>query len=205
MVQVVVGDMKYPQPGMDGSTVNGYHVVRLFSSSVRPFVRSFVRLFVRSFVFVVVVVTVRLFVVWLLSVVVCGRLLLVLLLKFALIYSVLEAELLLPLLLAPVIGRMSLPVLLLTTPYARTQGLGRWLVDYAPRRLVLGSLLILTGALSLVGGGWLMLSFATVAALLWVLRRLMILRIGGATGDTLGASLELSEATFLLLACSQIL
>jgi len=132
-------------------------------------------------------------------------LLLVLLLKFALIYSVLEAELLLPLLLAPVIGRMSLPVLLLTTPYARTQGLGRWLVDYAPRRLVLGSLLILTGALSLVGGGWLMLSFATVAALLWVLRRLMILRIGGATGDTLGASLELSEATFLLLACSQIL
>lgn len=100
-----------------------------------------------------------------------------------------------PLLLAPVLGRAALPLLLLTTPYVREQGLGSILVGNLPRRAAL---------LSSVGALLLALPFLGVWPLLVAglsalgLRRMMVQRIGGCTGDTLGATVEILEAVVLL-------
>ncbi len=126
-------------------------------------------------------------------------LLLLLLLKFTLIHSLLSSGQLGPLLLAPVIGRMALPALLLSTPYVRQQGLGRWLLDYAPRRAVWLQLGLIVLGLLLVMPVLAMAIFLSTGLMLWQLRRWMIGRIGGATGDTLGGALEIIEVLVLLV------
>lgn len=100
-------------------------------------------------------------------------------------------------LIAPVMGRLCLLPLLLTTPYIRAAGLGEVLSQYFPRRaarwvcLVVGGLLLLEGAVGLA-------VMLVAASLLWFLRRQMLQRLGGCTGDTLGATTELVEAGVLL-------
>lgn len=125
-------------------------------------------------------------------------LLLVLLLKFALIHSLIQLQLFWPLLIAPMLGRMALPALLLSTAYVRRQGLGRWLVDYAPAQTVWGVLAAMLLLLLLLAPLTVVYALLSCAGLLLLLRRLMIRRIGGVTGDTLGAALELVEVSALL-------
>jgi len=126
-------------------------------------------------------------------------LLLLLLLKFSLIHSLLSAGQLWPLLLAPMVGRMALPALLLSTPYVRKQGLGRWLLDYAPRRAVWLQLSLIGLGLLLYAPALALTVLPAVGLMLWQLRRWMICRIGGATGDTLGGALEITEVLVLLV------
>lgn len=124
---------------------------------------------------------------------------LVLLLKFSALVALLQCDkgwsLLWPLLLA----RTAVPLLFLTTPYVRPGGLGEALARHAPRRAVtlmllatlLGILLVLElrGALLVLG----------CLAVFWLLRRTMMARLGGTTGDTAGALLELLETAALVL------
>lgn len=124
---------------------------------------------------------------------------LVLLLKFAALVGLLQCDngwaLLWPLLLA----RTAVPLLFLTTPYVRPGGLGEALARHAPRRAVtlmllatlLGILLVLElrGAMLVLG----------CLAVFWLLRRMMMARLGGTTGDTAGALLELLETAALVL------
>lgn len=122
----------------------------------------------------------------------------VLLLKWAALVALIEQEQALALLIVPMLGRGALLGLFLTTPYVRAGGLGQALADHLPRRsgwqvlsaCALGCLLLL---------GWAGLWILGVATLVFVgLRRMMLRRLQGCTGDTAGALLELLETAVLV-------
>ncbi|MCV4261662.1 adenosylcobinamide-GDP ribazoletransferase [Pseudomonas capsici] len=125
-------------------------------------------------------------------------LMLVLLLKFTAILALIESHNSIALLLAPLIGRSALLGLFLCTPYVRAGGLGQALADHLPRRTGQRVLLISAGTCVLLGG-WagLIALVAATAGFFW-LRQLMLRRLGGTTGDTAGALLELLEVLVLL-------
>jgi adenosylcobinamide-GDP ribazoletransferase len=125
-------------------------------------------------------------------------LVIVLLLKFTAIVALIDAHHSVGLLLAPVIGRAAMLGLFLDTPYVRAGGLGQALADHLPRRLGVQVLGVTTVACVLIAGWaglWAVLS--ATAGFLW-LRQLMIKRLGGSTGDTAGAMLELLEVLVLV-------
>ena len=125
-------------------------------------------------------------------------LVLVLLLKFAALAAHMQSGTYLPLLLAPFLGRSALPLLFLTTPYVRYGGLGAALAAGLPP-LPAKVILLAVGILVLLGGGTGGVLGLVSALVLFVgLRRTMINRIGGTTGDTAGALIEIIEATTLV-------
>jgi len=87
--------------------------------------------------------------------------------------------------------------LLLSTPYVRPGGLGEVLAAQLPRAPasivligVIAAAVVADGVAALIGAG-----------LVFVfLRRLMMRTIGGTTGDTAGALVEVTEATVLVAA-----
>jgi len=125
-------------------------------------------------------------------------LVLVLLLKYAALLALIEQQQGVALIIVPLIGRAALLGLFLTTTYVRAGGLGQALADHLPRKT--GWQVLLGSALACV----LIAGFNAVAALLlsvvvfiW-LRHLMVRRLGGTTGDTAGALLELLEMSVLV-------
>ena len=121
-------------------------------------------------------------------------LVLVLLLKFCALWVLVERGIGAQLLLAPLIGRAAMLGLFLSTPYVRQGGLGQALAEHLPRHAA-GWVLLGCVLFCLVLGGWIvLLAFAVFA---W-LRQLMCRRLGGATGDTAGAMLELLELAVVL-------
>lgn len=133
-------------------------------------------------------------------------LVLLLLLKFAALVSLLEHQAWLALLLAPWVGRLLLPVLLISTPYARPGGLGAALATHAPAALkpaLVGHALVIALLAVLAWGiaGLLPLVGVVLFTLYW--RRVVIRRLGGTTGDTAGGLLEMAE-TLLLVTLSMI-
>ena len=124
-------------------------------------------------------------------------LVLLLLLKFAALFTLLQAGQGIYLLLLPWLGRSLLPLLLATTPYVRVGGLGQALVEHLPR----GQLPWVLGVhlLGMLLFGWMgLLALATALLLFIWLRRALLRRLGGTTGDTAGALVELGECGVLL-------
>lgn len=121
---------------------------------------------------------------------------LVLLLKFAALSALLQDGLWLPLLLASTLGRSALLAMLLTTPYVRAGGMGEKITAHLPRKTGLVLLLATAVAAAFLPEGWkaLLATFIIV----FLLRRAFLARLGGMTGDTLGATVELAEAAVLL-------
>ncbi|MDH4562470.1 adenosylcobinamide-GDP ribazoletransferase [Pseudomonas sp. BN411] len=122
----------------------------------------------------------------------------VLLLKFAALAALLQAGQWLPLLLAPWLARGMLPLLFLTTPYVRPGGLGQALAEHLPRRelpLWLGGQAVVMLVLGWVA--WIALVMALVLSG-W-LRGRFIQRLGGTTGDTAGAMVEIVEVGVLVV------
>lgn len=123
---------------------------------------------------------------------------LILLLKFVTLYTLISANEWIALLLAIILARTLLPLLFLTTPYVRSNGLGASLAAHQPRHL---SIFIITVTFALIflltdiRYVWLSL---TVMIIFLFLRYLMLHRIGGTTGDTAGALVEMAETTVLL-------
>ncbi|WP_434672612.1 adenosylcobinamide-GDP ribazoletransferase [Pseudomonas sp. R1-15] len=125
-------------------------------------------------------------------------LVLVLLLKFSALLALIEQQQTLALLIVPVLGRGALLALFLTTPYVRAGGLGQALADHLPRHAGWQVLCAVALASGLVAG-WAGLVALIVAALTFIgLRRIMLRRLGGCTGDTAGALLELLEMAVLV-------
>jgi adenosylcobinamide-GDP ribazoletransferase len=124
-------------------------------------------------------------------------LVLLLLLKFAALATLLENGSTLLLVLVPWLARCLLPLLFLTTPYVRAGGLGQALAEHLPRQQlpwVLGA-----NALAMLLFGWpALLAWLVAAAVFIYLRALMCQRLGGTTGDTAGALLEIVECAVLL-------
>ncbi|SIQ50494.1 adenosylcobinamide-GDP ribazoletransferase [Marinobacterium stanieri] len=123
-------------------------------------------------------------------------LMLQLLLKWSLLNALLEQSLLWPLLLAPLVGRAGALALMVTTPYARADGIAAPFLDQLSPCKALTVVAIAGLALLLLQPLGLLLSIA----LFWLLRRLMMQRLGGTTGDTLGAQIELLETLMLFSA-----
>ena len=125
-------------------------------------------------------------------------LVLVLLLKFCALLALIEQQHGAVLLIVPLIGRSALLAVFLTTPYVRAGGLGQALADHLPRRAGWWVLaLCALGGVFLAGvaGVW-ALGLAAIG-FVW-LRRVMMQRLGGTTGDTAGALLELLEVLVLV-------
>ena len=125
-------------------------------------------------------------------------LLLVLLLKFCALLALVEQGHAVMLIIVPLLGRAALLGLFLTTPYVRAGGLGQALADHLPRRAgwwVLGAsalaCLLIAGVKAIVA---LVVAFV---GFVW-LRQVMMRRLGGTTGDTAGALLELLEVAVLV-------
>ncbi|WP_085655478.1 MULTISPECIES: adenosylcobinamide-GDP ribazoletransferase [unclassified Pseudomonas] len=125
-------------------------------------------------------------------------LVLVLLLKFAALLALIEQQQGIALIIVPLIGRAALLGLFLTTSYVRAGGLGQALADHLPRKTGWQVLAVSATACVVIAG------FNAVVALLlavivfiW-LRHLMVRRLGGTTGDTAGALLELLEMSVLV-------
>ncbi len=124
---------------------------------------------------------------------------LLLLTKFAALQALLVGEAFWWLLLVPVLGRTVMVVVLMTTPYVRPGGLGSPYAHYLPRWRCGGlALLVAVVTVVLLGeSGGVLLGVLGIGFL--GLRRSMMNRLGGTTGDTLGAVCELMEMVALLI------
>jgi len=124
---------------------------------------------------------------------------LLLLTKFAALQVLLAGDAVLVLLLAPVLGRTAIIALLITTPYVRPDGLGSPYANYLPRWncsvLVLLTAAATVALLEVLGGVLLVILGIGFLGL----RHSLMTRLGGVTGDTLGAVCELTEMIVLLV------
>lgn len=126
---------------------------------------------------------------------------LILLVKFATLSVLIRENIWMALLIAPVLGRSSIVLLLLTTPYVRPEGLGAAQAAFLPRRPAVVALIIFSVVVTSFGatGIW---ALVTALGLSLILRAMMLRRLGGATGDTFGASCELIETATLVVIAS---
>jgi adenosylcobinamide-GDP ribazoletransferase len=126
-------------------------------------------------------------------------LLLVLLVKFSVLNSIVEKESWQLLVVAPVLARGLVILLFITTPYVRANGLGADMARFLPEKAAYIVMAITAMCLLFVLGFW--QSIVTVAVSLfslYALRLVMMKRIQGMTGDTIGASVEITEVAVLL-------
>ena len=125
-------------------------------------------------------------------------LVLVLLLKFCALLALVQSGQTLGLLLAPVLGRAAMLGLFLCTPYVRAGGLGQALAQHLPRGAAKG-VLVATALVCVLVAGWNAVVALAVALVVFAgLRTVMLKRLGGTTGDTAGALLELLEVAVLV-------
>ncbi|MCD6187777.1 MAG: adenosylcobinamide-GDP ribazoletransferase [Desulfuromusa sp.] len=120
-------------------------------------------------------------------------LVLVLLLKLMLLISLPDAWRWQVILLIPFVGRCSIVVVSSWLPYARQEGTAAFTANnfsWSRFGIVLGMLFVVT--LSLLGGAGLAV-VAIFSLSLWLLGHYSLRKIGGFTGDTLGATCELME------------
>lgn len=119
------------------------------------------------------------------------------LLKWSAIYVLLQKQQFLALILFPILGRLAPLFLFLTTQYVREKGLGSSLAEYIPRTWALVVFVLCLAAsfyFSWVG----LISLVVFVVTLAYLRLKFIQRIGGVTGDTIGAAIEISELSSLM-------
>ena len=123
-------------------------------------------------------------------------LLIVCVLKWSALYVLLDQQQLWLLILVPMLARLSPLILFLTTPYVREKGLGTAMSQYIPRKLSYVIVAVVFGLCGFMGlWGLLLVIFSTMT--LWYLRAKFIRRIGGITGDTIGATIEWVESVAL--------
>jgi len=129
-------------------------------------------------------------------------LLLVLLIKFSAIFVILQSGNIFYLIVPPLLARTSVPVLYQTTSYVRQAGLGSNLSARMPVGAVAVAIFfsMLMTVLLLGQAVWIILAVFIVSFV--AIRWLMIKRIGGTTGDTTGALIELTETTALIAIAS---
>ena len=117
--------------------------------------------------------------------------------KWSALYVLLEKQQYSALILFPILGRLAPLFLFLTTEYVRDTGLGSAIAQNISKTwavLVFAMSLLLSGYFVWVG---LVTAIIFILTLLY-LRFKFIQRIDGITGDTVGASIEITEAVCLL-------
>jgi len=122
-------------------------------------------------------------------------LLMALLIKFIMLAELIQQQAWLSILATVILARFALPLLLMTTPYVRPNGLGAVLVKSMPRHY----LQFMAASISLLA--LVIIDFIPLVLFLFVLlalRYYMMQRLGGTTGDTAGAMVEILEVTLLI-------
>ena len=120
----------------------------------------------------------------------------VLMVKFAALNVVLDHGNWAWLLVPPLLARAAVVALFRWTPYVRAQGLGHAQADRLPHDGV--SWVLGGSALLIVGWGALMVLLVAGLFFFWA-RQTMVRRLGGTTGDTAGAMVEMMELLLLLV------
>ncbi len=124
----------------------------------------------------------------------------ILLLKFAVLTAILQqtfhdaVRISGIIIIAPFIGRAMILLLMLISKNANPNSMANDVADNLPRNhivWIIGICFLITAFFSLSG-----LIFALIT--FWLLRRLMHKRLGGYTGDTLGATVEITEVLYLI-------
>lgn len=125
-----------------------------------------------------------------------------LLMKFAALSALLAQQHLWALCLAPLLARAMALLLLLTTPYVSHHGIAEDFLKHAHRpHLYLAAALAWLLALVVLPASQALAMVLLVAGVFAGLRTLMKSRLGGATGDTSGATIEVTEVA-VLIACT---
>jgi adenosylcobinamide-GDP ribazoletransferase len=96
--------------------------------------------------------------------------------------------------IAPVIARAAILLLFNTSKYAQEKGMVQQIIDKLPRETA-WIVVIVCGLVGLYFSFWGMIIALTG---FWLLRRLMHKTLGGFTGDTTGALVEITEVLFLI-------
>jgi adenosylcobinamide-GDP ribazoletransferase len=116
--------------------------------------------------------------------------------KFAALEALIATNAWLAVATAPVLGRTVVPLLFVTTRYVRSGGVGAVLAKRLPRKAAV-AIVVCFALLGGIANLWM----ALTAGLVFVtLRAMMVRRIGGTTGDTAGALVELVETGTLVAA-----
>ncbi|WP_333641825.1 adenosylcobinamide-GDP ribazoletransferase [Acinetobacter johnsonii] len=123
-------------------------------------------------------------------------LVIVCLLKWSVLYVLLQEKLYTALMLFPLLGRLVPLFFFLSTDYVREKGLGSQLGQHLARPIAI-ALLLLTPLVALYWAWIGVVVLASFYLALWYLRYKFIRRIGGVTGDTIGASIEIIELATL--------
>ncbi len=126
----------------------------------------------------------------------------VLLLKFSALASLLENGHVSLIVFAPLFGRAALPLLFLSTSYVRPGGLGLAMSRALPRKMSVVVLLTVCAGTIAWHGRLGAVLIAAASVVFWLLRRAMLMRLKGTTGDTAGALVELMETALLLVAAA---
>ena len=123
-------------------------------------------------------------------------LVIVCILKWSALYVLLQQQCYSTLILFPVLGRLVPLFFFLSTDYVREKGLGSQLGQHLARPIAI-ALLLLTPLVALYWAWIGVVVLASFYLALWYLRYKFIQRIGGVTGDTIGASIEMIELATL--------
>jgi adenosylcobinamide-GDP ribazoletransferase len=129
-----------------------------------------------------------------------------LIIKFAGLYIIVDQQLWSVLIIAPVLGRCVAPLLFIagnifSTQYVRPEGIANHFIEHCPYFSRETTLIAIVLCGFILGDLRAMLVIFGAAFLtLFLLRRLMIQRLGGATGDTAGAATEIIETVVLISA-----
>lgn len=124
----------------------------------------------------------------------------VLLLKFSVILYLQQHQEFAYLLVVPATARALVPLLFFTTPYARTEGLGSPFSEGLEFIKIIPGIVFAIALGFLGNGSWWLVAMLMAGIVFWCARRWMLTRLGGTTGDTAGALIEVLECS-LLLAC----
>ncbi|SIT72782.1 cobalamin-5'-phosphate synthase [Ectothiorhodosinus mongolicus] len=130
-------------------------------------------------------------------------LVLALLIKFAALVQILEQGYWIALLLAPFLARVALLLIFVITPYVRPKGIASEMLQHLNKRQAGMISLTLVAAmllLCLILGYWsaALWGLAVASLSFWLARAWMMQRLGGTTGDTAGALVELIEIAVLI-------
>ena len=127
-------------------------------------------------------------------------LILYLFLMGAALIVVVDHQLLLPLMIAPVLARTAAIGLLATTPYVRDKGIVAHMIPHMPIK----PLQWLVGGVCIICLVLAPLITLAVLLVIYLARRAMLIRLGGTTGDTAGALIAMIELTVITVAAFSV-
>lgn len=95
------------------------------------------------------------------------------------------------------LGRAAVVVMMGISPSARPDSVGRQMVIGADSKIVVTAVATALGIGVLMGGWWVLPSAVSTVPIVWWMRRTAIDKVGGVTGDVLGAAEQLCEMAIL--------